>query len=269
MKKRLLIPIDFSPYSEVLLRTAGVWSDALNADVIVLHQMPGRAPALADNHSRRQILDVERKEAELQIEDLLDTCMPQCDRVKYRVSERNLVHVLTEMYNSNEYNDLIMLGLKGTGLLKQVLMGSMATRIIEELGHATVAVPLRGDAFRPTELLVGVTYRHPINEDALREVLAWFGDFIGKVRFFTVVLPDDDYTAATDHAHGLGKRFGGEVQIFTGTDAFATVRSHLAQRPDAMLVVQRGSRALTDRLFRSFLINSLVHEGSTPLMVIP
>jgi len=266
MTRRLIVPIDFSPYSEVLLRTAGRWASELGAEVVLLHQLVGVVPVLTDNASRDAIIEQERKDAVQQLHDLADDFLPQEVNVTYSVSGRNLLNVITEMHGPQ---DLVMLGLKGTGLMKQVLMGSMATRIIEELGHATVAVPLRGDAFRPTELQVGVTYRHPINEDALRKVLVWFGDFITKVGFFTVVLPDDDYTEAADHVQGLGKRFAADVDIFTGSDAFATVRSHLAQRPDAMLAVQRGSRALTDRLFRSFLINSLVHEGSTPLMVIP
>lgn len=36
-----------------------------------------------------------------------------------------------------------------------------------------------------------------------------------------------------------------------------------------MLVVQKGSRLLTDQLFRQFLINELVYEGQTPLIVLP
>lgn len=266
MTRRLIVPIDFSPYSEVLMHTAGRWAADLGADVVLLHQLVGAVPVLTDNDSRDAIIAQERKDAVQQLHDLADEFLTHETSVTFSVSGRSLLNVITEMHGPQ---DLIMLGLKGTGLLKKVLMGSMATRIIEELGHATVAVPLRGDAFRPRELLVGVTYRHPINEDALREVLTWFGDFIGRVGFFTVVLPDDDYTEAVGHVEGLGRRFGADVEVFTGSEAFATVRSHLAQRPDAMLAVQRGSRALTDRLFRSFLINSLVHEGSTPLMVIP
>ena len=38
---------------------------------------------------------------------------------------------------------------------------------------------------------------------------------------------------------------------------------------DEMLIVQKGSRLLTDQLFRRFLINELVYEGQTPLIVLP
>jgi hypothetical protein len=147
--------------------------------------------------------------------------------------------------------------------LKQVLMSSMVTRIIEELGDAT-----SGRCVPPHRAAGGGHFPSPhLNEYALAEILTWFGDFITKVGIFTVVLSDVQHRWA-DHVQGLGKRFGPEVQIFTGSDAFATMRSHLAQRPGAMMAMQRGSGALTDRLFRSFLINSLVHEGSTTLMVI-
>ncbi|MNE57231.1 hypothetical protein D3C80_1521830 [compost metagenome] len=64
-------------------------------------------------------------------------------------------------------------------------------------------------------------------------------------------------------------RFNTDFAIYEGNNPFDDIKKIINNKNDEMLIVQKGSRHLTDQLFRKFLINELVYEGQTPLIVLP
>ena len=57
--------------------------------------------------------------------------------------------------------------------------------------------------------------------------------------------------------------------IFKGANVFNEIRRNVQVNSDTTLVVQKGSRSLTDQLFHKFLINQPVNDGSLPLVIMP
>jgi hypothetical protein len=57
--------------------------------------------------------------------------------------------------------------------------------------------------------------------------------------------------------------------IYEGNNPFNDIKKVINNNNGQMLIVQKGSRLLTDHFFRKFLINELVYEGQTPLVVLP
>jgi hypothetical protein len=63
MKTRLVVLIDFSPQNEVIVKLAKRWSEIINAEILLIHQVTYIVPALADSESRMKIIQYEKGKA--------------------------------------------------------------------------------------------------------------------------------------------------------------------------------------------------------------
>ena len=73
----------------------------------------------------------------------------------------------------------------------------------------------------------------------------------------------------TDLTLFFADRFDTTFAIYEGSNPFSDIKKVINNKIDEILIVQKGSRLLTDQLFRKFLINELVYEGQTPLIILP
>src|SRR5690606_26001526 len=119
-------------------------------------------PALADNNSRREIIEVEKSDALEQLKAIAREIIPAKQSVNYLVTQRELSILLPEI-GSRDSDDLILVGLKGTGLLKKIFIGSTASKIIEGLMVTTIAVPVKMDSFKMKKLVIAVNPKFPLN----------------------------------------------------------------------------------------------------------
>jgi len=71
----------------------------------------------------------------------------------------------------------------------------------------------------------------------------------------------------------LTKHFSTRAQtqaiIYQSQNPSDDIKKVLNNKTKEILVVQRGSRLLSDRVSRKFMINELVYEGQTPLIILP
>jgi nucleotide-binding universal stress UspA family protein len=272
MRTRLIVLIDFSPYAETLLQLAGTWSKLLDADIVLVHQIVGIVPAFTDAGSRDHILEIEKKEAQQQLAARAEKILPASASVSYQISEQSLLISLPGMLRPDS-NDLVLVGLKGTGILKKIFIGSTATKIIEQLACITVAVPAHLTRLLPEKLIVSLNYKYPLHEPAFDTLLDAFGKSVKQLEFITVITPGDDETESLGYLQGLHSRYQQRISssfhAFKGDDALSEIKAYVHHKEHSILVAQRGSRSLSDLLFRKFLVNELVHEGATPLIIIP
>jgi nucleotide-binding universal stress UspA family protein len=272
MKTRLIVLIDFSPYSETLLHLANEWGKLLHAHLLIMHQVPGLVPALADRESRRHIIEFEKEKATARLMDLVHNIVSDTLMVTYHVSEKSLLVSLSKILKQR-HEDLLLMGLKGTNTLKKLLIGSTVTKVVEYLNHITVAVPVHVGHFIPEKLIVAVSERYPLNEEAFGFMVHSFKGRIVHIEFVAVVAPEEDAKVSSDYLEHLCARYQSEAhstfKIFKGESAFKEIKAYVQQEQCSMLVVQKGSRSFSDQLFRKFLINELVHDGSMPLIIIP
>lgn len=272
MKTRLIVLIDFSPYSETLLHLANEWGKLLHAQLLVMHQVPGLVPALADRESRRHIIEVEKEKATARLTDLVHKHVSDALKVTYHVSEKSLLVSLSKILKQR-HEDMLLMGLKGTSTLKRILIGSTVTKVVEYLNHVTVAVPVHVGHFIPEKLIVAVSEQYPLNEEAFGQVVHSFKGRIVHIEFVAVVAPEEDAERSSGYLGHLCARYQSEApssfKIFKAESAFKEIKAYLQQEDCSMLVVQKGSRSFSDQLFRKFLINELVHDGSMPLIIIP
>jgi nucleotide-binding universal stress UspA family protein len=272
MKTRLFVLLDFSSYTKTLVKLAAAWALKADADVILIHQIPGFAPAFADSKSRRMLIEREIDDARSEAAALEKEYFPFTVATTIEVTDKQLIPFIKSKL-SDKYNDLILMGLKGTGVLKQLFIGSHVTGVIDSCNVPVLATPSQYSARLPSRLIVALSYRYPINEAALNKILESYKGGIEHMDFITVIKSEDVNALALDYLDILAKKFAPacstRFNFFSGDNALEDIKEFVGKDSGALLVVQKGARTLKDKIFRKFVINELVYDGSIPLLVLP
>lgn len=272
MKKRFIVLVDFSAYSENLLKYACDWSQRIGAELLLVHQTVVLTPAFTDRKSRAGIARQINAEALERLRELRETLLPPEITVSYSVSE-NPLHSFLPVLLSNPFDNLIFVGLKGAGLLKKFFIGSFAVQVIEMADNIVAAIPKGVSTFSPEKLFVAISKKQAFNIPAFGHFLGFAGEGIKNITFFHLAIPGEDCSGVEKHLGELATRFSENFNavyaIYEGNNAFEDIKQLINDKTEEMLVVQKGSRLLADQLFRKFLINELVYEGRTPLVVLP
>jgi nucleotide-binding universal stress UspA family protein len=272
MKKRFIVLVDFSEYSSNLVKYACDWSKMANAELLLVHQTIVLAPALTDKDSRQQIAQHTNDEALQKLKEHAKNLIPLTVKVSFSVSEIHLKFILTKLL-AEQFDNLIFLGLKGTGLLKKIFIGSVALHVIDNTKNIIVAMPKEIATFSHEKIFVAVTEKHPLNILALNNFLNFIDKENTSITFFYVAKPYEKTKGIEKQLRDLSAlfadRFNTKFVIYESNNPFEDIKKVINNKIDEMLIVQKGSRFLTDQLFRKFLINELVYEGQTPLIVLP
>jgi hypothetical protein len=272
MNKRFIILIDFSKYSGNLLQYALEWSQEVDAHLHLVHQTTVFAPALSGIEYRESLTRLTNEEAFRKLKNLADTILPPIAKVSYSVSDTPLRFTLQNLL-SEPYENLIFAGLKGTGLLRKIFMGSEVIQLIDKVNNTLVAIPKDISRFNHEKIFVAVNEKYPLNIDELTNFLKFVDKGTSNITFFHLAKPDEKAIEIEKQLQDLSElfadRFNTDFAIYRGNNAFADIQKVINNKVDEILIIQKGSRLLTDQFFRRFLINELVWEGETPLIVLP
>jgi nucleotide-binding universal stress UspA family protein len=272
MEKRFIILVDFSEYSNNLIQYACDWSKKANAELLLVHQTSVLAPALTDKDSRQQIAQHTNDEAFQKLKELAKDLIPSTVKVSFSVSEIHLKFTLTKLL-AEQFDNLIFVGLKGTGLLKKIFIGNIALQVIDNTKNIIVAIPKEIATYSHEKIFVAVTEKHPLNILELNNFLNFIDKENTSITFFYVAKPYEKTKGIEKQFRDLSAifadRFNIKFAIYESSNPFEDIKKVINNKIDEMLIVQKGSRFLTDQLFRKFLINELVYEGQTPLIVLP
>jgi nucleotide-binding universal stress UspA family protein len=279
MKSRLIALIDFSVYSHAIAEVAVRLASIAQAKLVLVHQVPGLVPGMADDASKKEILKGEKEEALEKLKKFTaEKDIPHIV-VRYVVTESHLLTTIDELL-AEGFNDTILVGIRGAGMLRQLFIGNTATMIINEVNRTVVAVPEKLCAIRnefcnvlPKRLVVSLSYRFPLNEEGLDNFLTQHKSDITQVEFISSIDGDEKEEKADQYLSSLAEKYGmnfkSSYKIFKGKKHFEQIKKYVQSEPNTVLIVQKGSRYLTDMLFRSFLINEVVQDGSLPMVVLP
>lgn len=272
MRKRFIVLIDFSAYSPTLLKYAYEWGLQSNAELLLVHQTNVMTPALVDTASREAIIQQANIEATLRMRELCRATLPDSAEYTCIVSETPLQLSLQRLLSETP-ESLVILGVKGTGMLKKILLGSVAVEVIENTDKVVVAIPKEVTRFSPEKIFVAVSEQNPLDILAFNNFLEWLGQGIGQITFFYLAKTSVHNAGMEKYLRDLAKlfsdRYNTQFAIYEGKDAFSEIKKVINNKIEEILIVQRGSRFLSDQMFRKFLVNELVYEGQTPLVVLP
>ncbi|ERM81702.1 hypothetical protein P872_19590 [Rhodonellum psychrophilum GCM71 = DSM 17998] len=272
MKKRFIVLVDFSEHSANLIQYAYDWSKLVDAKLLLYHKTTIVSPALADNETRHSIAQMINEKALDKLKTLSKSTLPENANVQYSVSETNLLLSL-QNFLEEPFEHLIFTGMKGTGFLKKIFLGSTTIQIIENINNLMVAIPKDISSFSPIDLYVAVSENHPLNILELNRLLNFTGGKSKKITFFYFAKDNEETLGMEKQLRDLtllfGEKYITDFEIYQGTDAFEKIKLVINNKTKELLVIQKGSREWTDQLFRKFMINELVYAGETPLVILP
>lgn len=266
---RIIVLVDFSLYTTSLLKVASNWADLFNAKLILVHEVPRLVPAMADDNTRANIIKYEKEEAISRLETLVETKIPDHISTGIEVTDLRLKYFLPQ-YIPKKEQTFILLGLKGTGLLKKVFIGSVATEIINELNKITIGIPLKVNQTIPENLIIPVNPDYNFNEEKLDQLLGFLHSSLKNIDFISIDRSGEQGSRLTKNLEVLAKKFGKNVpvstKLFRSNDEF---KSYTIEKENSMIVLQKGGDSFKDMVLKRFFINKIVHDGSIPLIVLP
>ena len=272
MKKRFIILIDFSASSINLLKYANEWSKEANAELLLLHHTTQSAPTFAERDTKAHINQHIQADALEKLKELTIEIIHPSTTVSYSVSEAPLIRLLKKQL-AEDFENIILLGIKETSLLKKVIIGSTAIKVIDNINNITVGIPVDIDHYSHEKLFVAVSEQHPFNLLAFNKYLEFVSEGKTSITFFHIAKVNQHPQSLEKHLQDLANmyssRFETSYAIFEGKNSFEDIKQVINNKIDEMLIIQKGSRLLTDQLFRKFVINELVYEGKTPLVILP
>jgi hypothetical protein len=271
MKKgKIYVLLDFSNYSIIEVKLAKKWADWHDIEVEVIHQLIPQIPSMADPDMRQKLVYDQKRDVSRIWFALQEEVFGTESVFKFEITTEPLTEYLKEIL---EPEDMIMMGLKGTGKLKQIFLGSQVQSIVDKLNQITIAVPKSLENFEPTNLVVSVHPKFPLNQNAFNLFIQKRPKSIQTVTFLTIAtsqdIPEDLETFLLNLSKIMLADLSVETMLFSGSDVFTEIKNHFQEKHDYFLLLQQGSRDFSDLLFRKFLINELVFDGSIPMVILP
>lgn len=265
---RIVALVDTSSYADDVLRMAHDLSRWSDGEFHVLSEAEVLMPGLLDNASKARA----KGEALEQVRaDLSERVQALGARPDVQVVDTDILDAALGAMSGKGF---FVAGIKGSGILRRIFIGSTVVKLIERSSVPVIAVPRGHRVETPLHLYVGVAPGEPFEPRPVRELVARLGGNVGLVTFFSVVA---EGAKAADATPEVLRKAEADcaltvptiVQVLPGELGLAGLKEHAAADPHALLVLRRGARELADQLFRRFFINELVYEAKVPLVVLP
>ncbi|MBX3163345.1 MAG: universal stress protein [Bacteroidetes bacterium] len=273
MKKRFIVLIDFSEYSANLLKYAFDWGKRIDAELLLVHKLEFVTSGRIDDLKREETTQIAISESFGELKDFAHSVLPEAaHQFKFTVALNNLTAKLSELLKE-PYDNLMFVGVKETGLLEKLFLGNIAIEVIDDTTGIVAAIPEDMKIFAPEKIFIGVKEVFPLNVSELTTLLDYFGNAVPAINFFTILNPEDDTLKSENYLNELSRQFS--AKAITSTSVYKTenvdnyIKDMMRNNPNALLVVQKGSRLLKDNLLRHFLINELIYDGKSPLIILP
>jgi len=272
MKTRLVVLIDFSPSTTVLTEFAKKWNEVLNTEILFIHKLNFPFPGLAIEEERENLIDFEKEKVISELNTIIKNNFPDDKKVTFKILEKGLINSLPK-YLGKEYNDILILALKETGVLKKIFLGSTALNIIEQINFTTITIPFDFQHFVPKSLTIALNIKYPLNKFAFNGFLNAVVSFIEEITFVSVITPKDNFKKNHEYlmklAHEYDPIITSSFELVKGESVVNEIKEFTARNPETKLVVQKGARSISDLLFRKFMLNDLVFDSSIPIIILP
>lgn len=272
MKTKIIVLIDFSPYTPELLKFAGTWSEKCNSDIVIIHQLYSPGAPVPDEKNHGTSLVMEKNRTLKKIRAMIGDIFKEGTSAKIEVITGDLIEYLMNLPDIDS-NDPVLLGMKGDDSGNNPVMGKLTKAIIENLNCPAVIIPVTLKTYAPISLTVGLSCKYPLNKPAFNNFLTRISALITNIRFISVMASAREYKRCREYLLNLSMEYGrsvsAESEVFEGISAFRQIKEYIGQFPDTMFVVQKGAQLFTDKLSHKFLVNDLVYDTSIPLIVIP
>ena len=186
--KKILVPTDFSIYSENALNVAATIAKEQNAELIVLHMLGLTHSGLNKNANRGAAEAIfHLKLAEKEFNTLLKKDYLKGLKVKEQVENYTNFIELNQLALDNDI-DLIVMGSHGASGIEEAFVGSNTEKVVRTSDVPVLVIKNKIDDFKAKEVVFACDFKvESIN--AYRSALKLFSNFNSNIHLLYVNLP--------------------------------------------------------------------------------
>lgn len=268
-----MFPTDFSEVSKNAFIYALKLADAIGAEIITLHVYELDSPAyldvsiyLHDIYEYEELSDFENYKDEVPV-------------LRKIAEENNLEHikmsnVLIQGYLVNEVVkiskkeniDFIVMGTKGVTHLREVFLGTVATKIMNECNVTVLAIPEKCN-YVPVEKILFSTRFHMSDIEPLKKVVTLANVFHSHIDCLNIKPPHAVYN--NDFVVDFKNVFKEENITFhsvLGTDIEGVILNYIEENKINMVAIHERHRGFFEKLFQVSLSKKLTFHINIPIL---
>ena len=267
MRNRTITLFEFSEDNEKLINFSNDLATEINSNLLLVHQTDRLIPSFTDAETKKGILEVEKKEAIVKINEIIDL---KTHDIECEITEKNVVNYLESLHDSSVC-DWVIVKQKEKEEFESFFTKSTILKIIEETNSLLIALPQDFSYNMPETLYFASHPKFEINHSQLEHLLNSLKNQVKKIVFFTHIDDEDNYFEIETHLKSLEElyqKYNTSTKIIVGNFANSDFKNQM-DFTSSFLVVQKGPRNLFDLFFRRLSIDNLIKKAAFPLIIIP
>ncbi|MBV1924071.1 MAG: universal stress protein [Flavobacteriaceae bacterium] len=195
--KKILVPVDFSEYSEYALKVAANLAKQHNAEIIALHMMGISDAVLSKNQSKQMLEGIYfMKLAEKRFAEFLDKDYLKGINVTDTVYNYKNFSELNAVALENEA-DIIIMGSHGSSGLSEVFVGSNTEKVVRNSDIPVLVVKHEMDEFKINNAVLACEFASE-NVKAYHKAMNFFKALDAEVKLLYVNLPGQNYGSTNE-----------------------------------------------------------------------
>ena len=278
--KRILVPTDFSPTAEKAFRIALDIALKSKGEIFLYHAYTPVDRTTSINLDKKGVASNSHKEAGL---------MKRLERLKKKVMSDGL-HVpvsivlgnnpvIKNMLNvvSDKNIDLIVMGTQGASGLKKVIIGSVASSVIQKCDIPVLLIPEKCEWKEPGQVVFATNY-HKTDRQAITLVIALAKYYNAKVTVThllnakSMLQAEKEQTNFDTYAYTIQREFSNsklKFQLVKTTAVTETMENLDKKYPYDILAMVRRKKSFFEGFFLESFTQNMAYVTRKPLLIIP
>jgi nucleotide-binding universal stress UspA family protein len=172
--KKILVPVDYSAYSDHAVRYAIQIAKKINAEIHLFHglETPELIPMAGVMMWPLENFEELKEESDKYLLKYIDKlkndfilATPYLPTITYSIEKGSVVHIIDQLTSSTHF-DLIVMGLAGASRFDQLFLGSNSRAVIEKIKYPILLVPKETDFIPPRK----IAFATDLNESDLNSI---------------------------------------------------------------------------------------------------
>lgn len=273
--KKILFPTDFSDVSKNAFIYALKLADSINAEIITMHvyQLPQAnyvnvseylheiydVTELSNFENYRDEVPVLRKIAE---ENNLEHV-----KISHVLILGNLIHEIQKI-TQQEHIDFVVMGTKGATGLKETFLGTVATKVMNDVKAVVLAIPERCK-YQPIKKILFITQYKPEDIESFMRVMAFANILRARIDCLRVVSPNhEDKQDYMDVWKKLVENHDVMFHTIKGDDVEGIILNFIDLHKINMIAMHVYRRNFFEKLFQISLSKKLAFHVNVPILAI-
>ncbi|MCF8257847.1 MAG: universal stress protein [Flavobacteriales bacterium] len=266
--KKILIPTDFSPNAhKAAVYALRLFGDSARYTLVNAYQVPH-----SGNTMLISIADILKRDSEQLLKEELirleDEFPHLVDHLEILAEMGQPDMVLKKLVVKNGH-DLVVMGTKGASGLKGVLVGSVASNVIQYVPCAVLAVPASVEPRLPQLILLAAD-DHTLSRDKCPDALAYIaGRNDAKVLILNVLKDGESAEAGGRTPVNSFEGIAHTYYFESGNDVGETITNFAKEKGVDMMAMIRRKKDLFANLFGQSNTREMMQSTKLPLLVLP